>query len=89
VDQTGNPAVKNGSPKMIWIRDQHDPKEVALIKSAVAELLKGASLRDVAPAVDAAKVPQPQTGRSNWTPASLHGRQQTPAWPVNWATASR
>src|SRR5712692_10756185 len=68
VDPSGRLAFnKDGSPKMIWIRNQHNPSEVALIKAAVADLLKGASLRDIAQRWNAIKVPQPQTGRANWT----------------------
>jgi site-specific DNA recombinase len=44
-----------------------DPREAALIRTAVADLLAGASLAVVARRWNEAKVPQTQTGRSNWT----------------------
>jgi site-specific DNA recombinase len=74
IDQFGKPAFKKDRrtgemiPKMIWARDQHDPAEVALIQVAVAELLKGASLRDIARRWNAAKVKQPQERSTHgWT----------------------
>jgi len=45
----------------------HDPAEADLIRSAVADLLAGASLNDIARRWNAAGVGQPQTGRSHWT----------------------
>ena len=44
-----------------------DPREATLIRTAVADLLGGASLAKVASRWNEAKVPQTQTGRSNWT----------------------
>ncbi len=44
-----------------------DPREVALIRTAIADLLAGSSLRDIAMRWNTAGVPQTQTGRANWT----------------------
>jgi site-specific DNA recombinase len=44
-----------------------DPQEATCIRTAIAELLAGASLAAVAKRWNDAKVPQTQTGRSNWT----------------------
>jgi site-specific DNA recombinase len=72
-DKFGKPAFKNGAPKMIWARDQYEPTEVALIRAAVSDLVKGASLRDVAQRWNAAGVRQPQErARNGWTAAIVH-----------------
>jgi site-specific DNA recombinase len=44
-----------------------DPKEAALIRAAIDQLLAGASLNEIARRWNETGVPQTQTGRSNWT----------------------
>ncbi len=68
-DQFGKPAFKrNGAAKMIWARDQYEATEVALIKTAITDLLKGASLRDIARRWNADGIRQPQDrSRHGWT----------------------
>jgi site-specific DNA recombinase len=44
-----------------------DPREASIIRDAVAQLLAGVSLNEVARRWNEAGVPQTQTGRSNWT----------------------
>jgi len=58
-----------GGPRPFGWRDltNPEPKESALVVQAIDTLLAGASLGDVARRWNAAGVPQPQTGRPNWT----------------------
>jgi len=44
-----------------------DQRESTVIRAAIADLLAGASLNEIARRWNDAKVPQTQTGRSNWT----------------------
>src|SRR5215472_1861078 len=57
----------DGTQRETWDPMAHDPAEADLIRSAVADLLAGASLNDIARRWNAAGVGQPQTGRSHWT----------------------
>jgi DNA invertase Pin-like site-specific DNA recombinase len=54
----------NGKKHRLLTEDRH---EAALIRSAVNDLLAGASLNEIARRWNEAKVPQTQTGRANWT----------------------
>lgn len=60
-------AEPDGSQRATWDPMAHDPLEADLIRSAVADLLAGASLNDIARQWNAAGVSQPQTGGSHWT----------------------
>jgi site-specific DNA recombinase len=70
--KTGAPVVKNGKPLMTWSREQLEPREVAIIQKAVADLLGGASLNDIARRWNAAKIAQPQgRSRNGWTATGI------------------
>jgi site-specific DNA recombinase len=63
-----------GGPRPFGWRDAEtpEPKEAKLIDQAVARLLAGGSLADIARRWNAAGISQPQTGRANWTPDIVH-----------------
>jgi site-specific DNA recombinase len=69
VDPAGNPSYhRDGTRRKTWNVQVLDEVEGALIRDAVDQLLDGVAVSEIARRWNRAGVPQPQTGRSAWTP---------------------
>jgi site-specific DNA recombinase len=78
--KTGRPVVRDGKLVTTWSRDKTDPAEVALIQTAVTDLLGGASLWDIARRWNAAGVPQPQArARKGWVATGIRQVVSSPS----------
>src|SRR5207245_2414165 len=86
LDKNGQPVLtRKGKPKMN-VLNEPDPREAALLRRAVDDLLSGVSLNEVARRWNTAGVLQPQTGRAAW---EADGIRQLVANPRHAALVDR